>query len=301
MVRIFLFYFLLVAPPVVSQTMILVPGGSYMMGDVLGDSLYPDERPLRAVMIDSFFLAATETTFAEYDRFCRATGHAMPSDNGWGRGEQPVFHVDWYDAAEYCNWLSAQENLPPYYIIVKNERDPANRNAEDTKHWKVTRRPTAKGYRLPFEAEWEYSARAILLADGTARGGGNLRFANGRNIATPDAINFRADAVFKKAFSETGIFREKTLPVRSLNPNALGLYQMSGNVFEWCDDWYFERAYDVEVSDQQTPTGPASGSSKVARGGSWYSQAAFCRTSYRFEWPANIRCAILGFRVARNK
>lgn len=295
-----LLFFLKIGINLPAQTMILIPGGTFSMGDIMQDSLYPDERPLHRVVLRDFYLAASETTFEEFDAFCTASGRALPSDNGWGRGQQPVFHTDWYDAVEYCNWLSTKNGLQPCYTIDKSQRDSCNTHPEDTKKWMVVFQPKANGYRLPTEAEWEFAARAFVPEKGLVQGGGPVRFANGTDVADPAALNFRADSAFRKKYAITGLFRQKTIPINALPPNPLGLYQMSGNVFEWCQDWYGEHWYDY--SDNSTaPQGPKKGSTKVARGGSWYSQAAFCRTTYRFDWAANTRCTLIGFRVARNR
>lgn len=275
--------------------MVFIPGGTFLMGDVPGDSLYPDERPLVQVRVADFFIAATETSFDDYDAFCSATGRRFPSDNGWGRAQRPVFHVDWYDAAAYCNWRSLQEGLTPCYLI---EDRPSFGYTTRRQTRTVVFQPAANGYRLPTEAEWEYAARAWHdPATGKAGGGGPMRFANSAMTADPDFINFRADSVFRKPFARVGVYRQQTVPVAALPANALGLHEMSGNLFEWCEDWYHERRYSTQT-DFFSP--PDSGTTKVARGGSWFSQAAFCRTAYRFDWPPDTRCALIGFRVARS-
>jgi formylglycine-generating enzyme required for sulfatase activity len=269
--------------------MIFVQGGTFQMGDIWGDSLYTDEQPLFFMRVADFRLAATETTFDEYDAFCRATGRRLPSDNGWGRGRMPVLHTDWYDAAEYCNWRSQTESLACCYRIEKGP-DFHNR-----KNWKVHFVPAASGYRLPTEAEWEYAARAWRdPSGGLAKGGGRVRFGNSTEIADPQHLNFRADSAFRKPFARTGLYRQRTVEAGALPPNTLGLHEMSGNLFEWCADWYAEDRY------RKGEAGP-SGTTKVARGGSWFSQPAFCRAAYRFDWPPDTRCTLIGFRIAQNR
>ncbi|MBL7805771.1 MAG: SUMF1/EgtB/PvdO family nonheme iron enzyme [Saprospiraceae bacterium] len=272
----------------VHENMALIPGGTFQMGDVMGDQIQSDET-VHTVTVDTFYLSKTELTFDEYDVFCSATGRKKPFDYDWGRGRLPVVNVDWYDAVEYCNWLSAQENLPPVYTIDKTRQDPNNQNRNDTKKWIVTADWSAKGYRLPTEAEWEYAAR---------EGGKKVRFGNGRDVIDPAEINFDARVDYKKSFSIAGECRLQNVPVDHLGANSLGLRHMSGNVWEWCWDWY-DGAYYSQSDGARNPSGPGAGNYRVCRGGSWSYRPEYCRASGRFYDLANIVYAYLGFRVAR--
>ena len=238
-------------PPSIPTSMVLVQGGTFQMGDVLGDKEYDDET-VHIITLSNFLLAKNELTFDEFDAFCKATGRELPSDSGWGRGKRPVINVDWYDAIEYCNWRSTQEGLQAVYSINKNTKDPnnINSNTSDIKKWQVTISRSVNGYRLPTEAEWEYAARA---------GGKKVRFGNGKDIANPQEINFDASLSYKKPYSIAGEYRQKTLPVGSFSPNTLELFDMSGNVREWCGDWY--GTYPSSASDD--PQGATGGSSRV--------------------------------------
>lgn len=270
--------------------MVLVKGGAFDMGDVMGDNEYDDETVHR-VTLDDFYIGRYAVTFEEYDAFCMATGREKPGDAGWGRerrsawhiakdvewmpfrGISPVTDVSWYDAVEYCNWLSEKNGLSKVYTIS---------GEEITADW------NANGYRLPTEAEWEYAARG---------GGKKVRFGNGKNIADPMEINFDGSKDYKKPYSRVGEYRQKTVPVGSLkSPNALGLHDMSGNVYEWCWDWYGSYPSAPAVN----PTGPASGSNRVIRGGSWYSNLQRVRVANRFSVTPGIRDDDLGFRLARS-
>jgi formylglycine-generating enzyme required for sulfatase activity len=250
--------------------MVLIPGGTFQMGDVMGDKEYEDER-VHTVTLSAFQIGAYEVTFAEYDAFCDATGREKPDDRGWGRGRRPVISVSWKDAIAYCNWLSTQHGYQPVYSI----------NGGNS-----TARREANGYRLPTEAEWEYAAR---------EGGKRVRFGNGKDIADPKEINFDGSEEYQTSYSVIGEYRAKTVNVGSFAPNALGLYDMSGNVWEWCQDWYG----DYPSSAQTNPVGPYTGSYRVYRGGSWGDIPRHCRVAYRNSLSPGDRYGYLGFRLAR--
>lgn len=149
---------------------------------------------------------------------------------------------------------------------------------------KLNARYPGRNYRLPTEAEWEYAAR---------EGGKAVLFGNGKNILDPKEANFDASAEYKKPYSVAGKYRKKTVPVGSFRPNALGLYDMAGNVYEWCSDWY--GAYPAEA--QTNPQGPASGSRRVLRGGSSLKGAGDCRVSDRYYYYPFYDLYSVGFRV----
>jgi formylglycine-generating enzyme required for sulfatase activity len=146
-----------------------------------------------------------------------------------------------------------------------------------------------KNYRLPTEAEWEYAAR---------EGGKKVRFGNGKDVADPAKINFDGSEIYKQSYSLAGFVRGTTVAVGSLrSPNALGLHDMSGNVLEWCSDWYGETYYNK--SPAKDPQGPTSGSDRVCRGGSWCSYPQSCRVADRNSFSPGNRDNFLGFRLAR--
>jgi formylglycine-generating enzyme required for sulfatase activity len=247
-----------------------IPGGTFQMGDQFdeGDS---DEKPVHPVTVSTFYLSPTVVTFTEYDSFCMATRRENPSISR-GRDQHPAIIVSWCDAVEYANWKSEQTGLQKVY----------SGNCDNIRaNWE------ANGYRLPTEAEWEYAAR---------QGGQKVRFGNGKDIADPAEINFNASADYKKSYSRSGVYQKGTVPVDSLNsPNSLGLYDMSGNVWEWCWDWFG----DYQKSAQQNPRGPESGSHRVLRGGSWYDGPYSCRSAGRYRYRPTLHRAKIGLRLAR--
>jgi formylglycine-generating enzyme len=148
-----------------------------------------------------------------------------------------------------------------------------------------------RNYRLPTEAEWEYAARG---------GGKEVVFGNGKNTLDPKGANFDARAANKTAYSVAGEYRQKTTPVGSFIPNAIGLYDMSGNVYEWCSDWYGSDYY--KNSPAINPQGPTSGSLRVLRGGSWNFYPQNCRVANRYYRSRPVDCSFnIGFRLARTK
>ncbi len=261
--------------PTVPDDFVLVKGGNFQMGDQFGDG-GTDEKPVHSVTVSDFYMGIYEVTFEEFDAFCAATGKTKPSDEDWGRGKRPIINVNWYDAIAYCNWRSKKEGLQEVYTTNGNE---------------VKANWAANGYRLPTEAEWEYAARSQ---------GKKVRFGNGQDIARASEINFNASASYKKDYSETGTYRGKTVEVGSLNsPNALGLHDMSGNVWEWCWDWYGDTYYG-ESANSSNPRGPASGNYRVVRGGSWNYIPYYCRAANRVWFNPLDRYNVIGIRLVRH-
>ena len=271
-------------PTVPPPKMVSIKGGKFMMGNLFEGEGSNDELPVHEVTVSDFQMGAYEVSFAEYDLYCEATGYEKPNDR-WGRGQQPVINVDWYEAVLYCNWLSEQHGYEQLYRIDRTRQDPNNNNSSDPKKWLIKVDWNARGYRLPTEAEWEYAAR---------EGGEKVRFGNGRDTADAAMMNFRASTAY--SYSKVGQYRGQTVEISSFAPNALGLYNMSGNVYEWCWDWYGSDYY-AESGGTQNPRGPSAGSSRVLRGGSWGYGAIHCRTANRsLDFP-RYRDDFVGFRL----
>ena len=170
----------------------------------------------------------------------------------------PVERVTWYNAVEYCNARSTQEGLTPCY---------------NTSSWSCDF--NANGYRLPTEAEWEYASRGATI--------------------NPDYLYSGSDNIDNVAWYSSNS-NSTTHPVGTKAPNSLGIYDMSGNVCEWCNDWYGSYSSGAQTD----PVGPASGSHRVNRGGGWSSSATYCRVSDRYDYYPTDSRSDLGFRVARS-
>ncbi len=250
--------------------LVLVEKGSFTMGEAWEDPEIEEEaddtRPTQVMFTYNFYIGKYETTFDEYDAFCEATGRSKPKDEGWGRGSRPAINVNWGDAIAYCNWLSEKEDLPKAY--------DSNGDLFD-KDGRVTIDPSkVVGYRLPTETEWEYAAR-----------GGNK--SRGYHYAGSSTVG---DVAWYKDNSGS-----KTQEVGKKAPNELGIYDMSGNVWEWCSDWYG----NYSSSAQTNPYNSTAGSYRVFRGGGWFYSATYVRVAYRnCSSPADTSRS-LGFRVCR--
>lgn len=257
------------------EKMVHIIGGTFQMGSDDGSD---DEKPVHSVTVSDFYLGKYEVTFTEYDLFCAATGRLKPDDSDWGRGQRPVINVDWYDAVEYCNWRSAQENLTPCYQIDKSRKDPKNDNSNDTKKWLVSCDFNANGYRLPTEAEWEYAARGGQKSQGYTYSGNN-------------------DASLVAWYRNNSM--GKTQPIGKKIANELGLYDMSGNVWEWCWDWYYNQYYANSV--RVDPKGPLGGSLRIVRSSSWHTVLRNVRSANRNRNGPNVAGNLHGFRLSRTR
>ena len=276
-----------------SPEMVRVKAGTFQMGDEAGD-LWQGCRPVHTVLLTyDYWIGKYEVTFAEYDEFCSETGRRLPDDYGWGRGSRPVVDVNWQDAASYCNWLSEREGLRPAYNDDGELIDRDGRVTAD-----ITR---VEGYRLPTEAEWEYAASG----GHEALAGARFLYSGSNDIDevawyfdnSGDEMVYRGDPLTVD-YSKHGaslIQGKSTQPVGQKKPNQLGVYDMSGNVWEWCHDWYGNYTGDSKTN----PTGPPAGHVRVMRGGSWIFGANDCRVGSRFYRSPHDKIFRLGFRLAK--
>jgi sulfatase modifying factor 1 len=295
--------------------MVIIPAGNFQMGDSKGDG-YSDELPVHTVAVDSFAMGKYEITNGQYCAFLKSaypsqlkvvngvvystndTGNSYPycdtspsssysqisfSNNtfsvrtkgGKDMTSHPMVCVSWYGAVAYCNWRSQQEGKQICYTLSTWECDF-----------------NKKGYRLATEAEWEYAARGGLSGK---------RFPWGDTI-THSKANYDSSSSYSYDTSPTrgyhptwndGIY-PYTSQIGSFPANGYGLFDMAGNVWEWCHDWFGSYSSDSQIN----PTGPAMGSSRVDRGGSWLNIAFSCRVSNRsYGYYPDGRRRDIGFRV----
>ena len=239
------------------------------------------EREGYPVALSSFFISNAPVTYWKYGLFrysTRTEEQLKENIPSWGfNGSHPAIYVCWYDAIEYCNWLSEAVGLEKVYILHKGQEDPNNLNKDDGIRWLVEASHAATGYRLPTEAEWEFAARA-------------------RGHRGEDQFSGSSD------LDEVGWYNKnsgnQTHPIAKRVPNELGVYDMSGNVWEWCWDWYDEE-YFKSSQGVKDPKGPESGSFRVLRGGSWHSAPRSCQLAHRSHNYLFFRGNREGFRLVR--
>lgn len=242
-----------------SPQLIRVRGDYFMMG---GDDI-DDQKPKHKVFVRDFHISKYPITFEEYDFYCDMVGVRKPSDQNWGRGQQPLINITWIEAVSYCNWLSRQHNLECVYEIDRNF---------------ITIDNDSNGYRLPSEAEWEFAAKG-------GRQSKNYLFSGSNNI------------------HEVGWFdansNQKTHEVGLKKSNELGIHDMSGNIWEWCQDtWHPD--YQNAPGDSFPWIENGRKEFRMVRGGYWGSSEVDCTVSARCDWREDDLDFDLGFRIARN-
>ncbi len=281
----------------IKPEMVFVKGGSFIMGNRYNDKLRkgdPDEYPAHEVKVRDFYIGKYEVTVKEYleflkdksfNEFSQYRDHKLPPepDSTWWQGHPetkryydarpekwwgwklnyPMFHVTWFDAVAYCNWLSEKEGLQKCYYL---DEDGTIR-CDFSKN----------GYRLPTEAEWEYAARGGRKSKG-------YRFSGSDNYA------------------EVGWVDETTMltgprPVGTKKPNELGIYDMTGNVWEWCYDFY--SSYYYKNSPVDFPVNERNTGYRVIRGGSWHYRPEYATVTSRDGPEPGYTNYNYGFRLVR--
>jgi formylglycine-generating enzyme required for sulfatase activity len=257
----------------------LVPTGTFSMGSERREQgRRPNEGFRRVTLKRPFYLGVTEVTNEQFRRFHPDHSSGFIDRRSIDLDEQPVTQVTWDETAEYCNWLSERDSLPPAY--------------EKSNDTYVLRQPVTIGYRLPTEGEWEYAARY-------ASQGQFLRFAWGDSLpVVADVGNLAGSETANSLPASLPGYRDDypvVAPVGRFKATALGLHDMSGNVSEWVNDYYLSFVDPAPATD---PMGPDDSGRHVIRGANWKSAAA---TELRLAWRdgAEAGGTTIGFRVAR--
>ena len=293
-------------------TLVLIPPGEFQMGSSPeqttfalewleripriapgeADRLRHEETPLhRVVLTQPFRIGRTEVTVGQYRQFIDATQYVTETERfgGGNSGKidesspvkrnqlwhspgyplsdsSPVTQITWNDMIEFCNWLSHQEHREPCYSRREQEG------------WAPVL--GANGYRLPTEAEWEFACRA----------GTQTHFSFGDDVASLDQ-----HAWFNRTAEVNGMIGARAVGTK--RPNAFSLFDMHGNVWERCQDYFDPQAY--RTSPTGDPQGPSSGRNRIVRGGGWHYFDLHCRSAYRNNYSPIARTGNTGFRVVR--
>ena len=275
---------------VVPTSMALIPQGSFTMGDSM-DGM--NDAPTSWVTLDAFHIGKYEVTKAEWDEV-RTWGLSNGYTDlaaGSGKASNHPVQSTWYMMVKWCNALSQKEGLTPVYYT--NDAQTMIYKTADVNVTNAQVKWDANGYRLPTEAEWEKAARGGLSGkrfpwdDKISHSQANYYASSSYSYDTSDSVN-----IYHPTYASGST--PYTSPVGAFAANGYGLYDMAGNVSEWCWDWYGTYA----AGSQTNPSGSSSGSYRVLRGGSWNSQANSCRVAARrYTSPMSSGS---GFRVVRS-
>jgi formylglycine-generating enzyme required for sulfatase activity len=307
--------------PNIPDDMTYIPDGGFEMGDHFSPEGFDDELPLHAVLLDAFFMSKFEITNQQYCDYlnsaypgqikvvsgvvyassddpcdypyCDTSTASSYSQIDYSGGvfsvatkdsrdmsDDPMVEVSWYGAAAYCTWRSGEEGYETCYNLSTWECDFSK-----------------NGYRLPTEAEWEYAARGGLSGKRFPWSDPNISHSRANYPASPGSYPYDENPTSGDHPDYNDVV-PYTAPVGSFAANGYGLYDMAGNVWEWCNDWYDSDYYDTSPYDN--PQGSASGTGRVLRGGCWFSYAFYCRVAYRAFINPDDRDFGIGFRIVLN-
>ncbi|KPA18271.1 membrane protein containing Sulphatase-modifying factor domain protein [Candidatus Magnetomorum sp. HK-1] len=248
--------------PLTGMEFVWVPKGCFMMGSPENEVDRDSDETLHKVCVDGFWMGRYEVTVKQYSIFVSKTQYKSNYKND--------FFCKGFTTPDF----SQEDNHPVACISWHDAKAFGDWLSENTK--------ASYQFRLPTEAEWEYACRA----------GTQTPFYFGENI-NPDIVNYDGNYPYRNA--KKGLYREKTMPVGNFPANVFGLFDMHGNVWEWCMDWYGDYS-DISVTN---PGGPSSGSDRVKRGGSWNSSAQYCRSAQRHYNSPGSRHSSIGLRLSR--
>lgn len=261
--------------------LVFIQPGSFTMGSSRREQGRRSNETLRNTVLNRpFYMGLSEVTNEEFRLYLEKHDSGLFKGHSLNLKKQPVVQVSWEQAALYCNWLSEKEKLPAVYMEQGGKLVPQY--------------PLSTGYRLPTEAEWEYCAR---YADNKA----TLIYPWGDSFPPPPGtVNIADQSARDLVFPILDNYNDGnpvTAPPATFKPNALGVYDLGGNVAEWCHDYYTIYSYSPEKS-YQDPTGPKEGKHHVVKGSSWrQSSISDLRSAYR-DYDNDKRID-LGFRICR--
>ncbi len=262
--------------PTTNMEFILVKGGCFQMGDTFGDG-QKDEQPVHEVCIDDYYIGKAEVTVRAFRKFVDQTTYRTDAEKEghcWGIDKDG----QWKNVSGKCwkNLSFQQQGNHPVVCVSWND-------AQAFVKW--LNRQSKGGYRLLTEAEWEYAAR----------GSGQQRhYASQTGRLDRALANYGAEQCCEP---DAGDGYSYTSPVGSFPANDIGVYDLSGNVWEWTGDWYDENYYKKSL--RNNPKGPDTGSYRIIRGGSWNIPLKYLRCSNRRRYEPSLRHVNIGFRLAK--
>jgi formylglycine-generating enzyme required for sulfatase activity len=267
-----------------------VPGGSFSMGSA-DEEAYDGEKPIHTVQVPGFWMAEYPTT---QELWLAVLGGENPAY--FPGAQRPVESVSWYEAAAFCNALNACFGYPAKYYVDEKRRQALNAEWARTEEAMAIYSPPAPyGFRLPTEAEWEFAATSA-----TSTPLGDRAATERSRAATERSRGERLKYAGSNQLDEVGWYREnshgQTQPVGLKLPNELGIYDLSGNVWEWCEDQWHDN-YEGAPTDGSAWIDRADDVSRVIRGGCWGDFARYCRPSFRGDNRPASRGINVGFRV----
>lgn len=281
--------------------MALIPAGPFIMGDTLKNG-NANELPTHTVYVSAFFMDRYDVTKSLWDtvyKWAVNRGYSFENVGSGKAGNHPVHTINWYDVAKWCNARSEKEGLTPAYHTGSSQATVYRSGQIDVTNSSV--KWAADGYRLPTEAEWEKAARG-----GAA--GHRFPWANADTI-THGQANYYSSSLNSYDVSPTRgyhpLFHDGvypfTSPVDYFPPNGYGLYDMAGNIWQWCWDLYDAGWYGKAGATQKDTRGSDSNRNgfRVMRGGSWHRSANFARWAHRGNDAQDLGWITFGFRCAR--
>ena len=273
----------------------LIPGGSFVMGNSSGDGDITDAGT-NSVTVSAFYMDLNIVSMSAWHSvylWATNNGYSFTHPGSSRSAREPVQTVDWFDAVKWCNARSQQAGLTPvYYTDAGFSQLYTNGEPTVYANWAYN------GYRLPTEAEWEKAARSGMVSQRFPWGNSisqnlaNYLGAPSYNNGNPSYTYDAGPAGFNASLTAAGV--PYTTFVSYYTPNAYGLFDMCGNVYQWCWDWY-----GTPYSGGADPRGPSSGSNRILRGGSWKDYAQYLRTAYRSNNVPSTVINTIGFRCVR--
>jgi formylglycine-generating enzyme required for sulfatase activity len=282
--------------------LVFIPGGVLRMGDHSGTG-YPDERPVHQVQISALHMDRTEVTWAlwlEVYHWALSAGYEFAGSEAIApprAPDHPACNVTWYDAVKWANARSEMTGRMPVYYTDAS-RDTVYRTGSidltpEAVHWE------ADGFRLPTEAEWEWAARGGWESQHYPWPSPGEPFAawidGGRANYWMSGDPYDAEPVC--ASTPAAYYRGTQQPAGGDMANGYGLYDLAGNVAEWCWDWYDDHWYATPEATLADTRGPARGPGRVIRGGSWISSDKYTRVAVRYMSAPGFRCHCYGLRL----